>query len=412
MMTTNKTIEKKRGNLPSKKPLGLYLHIPFCVQKCNYCDFLSFGGSGAEEQITYIKALKREIKYYGILYRNIYYVDSIFIGGGTPSLIESSLIAELIEEIKENFLIYENIEFSIESNPKTLTKEKMKMYIDSGINRLSIGAQSLDNEILKYMGRVHITEDIISNYNLARECGFQNINLDLMFAVPGQSTNQWMETLNRAMELEPEHISFYSLQIEEGTPFFSMFQAGNLKEVDDETDRDMYHRTLSELKNRGYFHYEISNAAKAGYQCRHNLKYWSMEDYLGLGLGAHSFISGTRFSNAITLADYSEPAFEKFISESQQQENNKNSPFTVWNHENTRREMIAEYIFTGMRKSDGIDLKDFERRFKQPIEDIYFENWHKLQKFIEGGYLIKTAENMRFSAIGIDISNRILSEFV
>ena len=394
MMTTNKTVSESSGSIAEGKALGLYLHIPFCVQKCNYCDFLSFGGSDQKDQADYIEALINEIKYYGKIYRNIYYVDTIFIGGGTPSLIESSLIAKLVSAIKENFQIDENAEFTIESNPKTLTREKLKTYIDSGINRLSIGAQSLDERLLHFMGRVHSKEDILSNFKLARECGFQNINLDLMFAVPEQTKETWANTLEKAMEMGPEHISFYSLQIEEETPFFQMFREGRLKETSDELDRAMYHGALSQLENRGYLHYEISNAAKAGYQCRHNLRYWSLEDYLGLGLGAHSYLDGIRFSNVKDLREY------VVVSKNGSVE---------WSHINSREENISEYLFTGMRKMQGISLDDFRRRFGMNLESLYGDILEKYQE----QKLIKIMDgNLRFTKNGIDISNRVLAEFV
>ncbi len=382
--------------------MGLYLHIPFCIRKCNYCDFLSFGGTSEEEQKGYSRSLLREIKHYSGIYSNKYYVDSIFVGGGTPSLVEERLIHELMAAVRKSFVVDKNAEISIESNPKTLTKNKLDTYLDAGINRLSIGAQSFDDALLSSMGRVHSAADFLANYTLARECGFRNINIDLMFAIPGQTMPIWMDTLERAIGLEPEHISFYSLQLEEGTPFFSMFQEGKLKETKEELDRKMYHDALKRLESCGYRHYEISNAAKDGYQCRHNLKYWSMDDYLGLGLGAHSFMDGVRFSQIEKVPAYTEAALR----------NKKGSSFAAWEHRNTRQEDISEYIFTGMRKLEGISLIDFETRFEQSIEDAFSANWHRLQKYIDDGYIIKSAENMRFTIKGIDISNTILSEFV
>ena len=384
--------------------MGLYLHIPFCIRKCNYCDFLSFGGTSEEEQKDYFRVLLREIEYYSEIYGNKYYVDSIFIGGGTPSLVEEDLIHELMSAVRNGFSVDQNAEISIESNPKTLTKNKLSTYLAAGINRLSMGVQSFDENLLSAMGRVHSPEDILANYTLARECGFRNINLDLMFAIPGQTKQIWLDTLKKAIGLEPEHISFYSLQLEEGTPYFSMFQEGSLKEIEDEMDREMYHEAIKTLKERGYHHYEISNASKVGYQCRQNLKYWSMEDYLGLGLGSHSFMDGVRFSNVTNLKDY--------LQAEQNTVSSNRSPFVQWHHKNTKEENISEYIFTGLRKLEGLNLRDFEVRFKQSIEDSYSANWHRLQKYIDEFYLVKTTENMHFTIKGIDISNTILTEFV
>jgi len=413
MITSNETVSvDNKLKLAPTKPLGLYLHIPFCVQKCSYCDFLSFGGTGEEAHNEYIRALCREIEYYGTVYRNIYYVESIFIGGGTPSSLKANLIAELADSIKKSFLIVDNAEFTIESNPKTLSEKKLKTYLESGINRLSMGAQSMDDNLLSFLGRIHSQEDLFANYQLARKSGFENINLDLMFAVPGQTLEIWMNTLEQVIRLAPEHISFYSLQLEEGTPFYSMYQAGTLKETDSELDRRMYHEALDLLKKKDYLHYEISNAAKAGHQSRHNLKYWSMADYLGLGLGAHSYIGGTRFSNVENLSDYSVSAIEKFKAEEQREKDIKTGPFTVWKHENSKQEDISEYLFTSLRKTEGIDLRSFEERFGERIEYYFMENWNKIQRFIDEGYLVKKENKMFFSIKGIDISNRILSEFV
>ena len=401
----------------TKRALGLYLHIPFCIQKCNYCDFLSFGGTDKAQQTAYIKSLIHEINYYGQIYRNDYYVDTLFIGGGTPSLLEGRLISQLMAAVKECFDIDKNPEISIESNPKTLTEIKLNTYLDAGINRISIGAQSFDDKRLMDMGRAHSAKDFFDNYKLARNCGFQNINVDLMFSIPGQTKGIWQETLEKAIELAPEHISFYSLQIEEGTPFFKQYQEGSLKETEDELDREMYHYALELLKGSGYQHYEISNASKEGYQCRHNLKYWSMKDYLGLGLGSHSFIDGIRFSNVTDLNQYLQMDEEyngigKNNNGRMENQERYNNPFVEWHHKNSKEENISEYLFTGLRKIDGIDLKDFEKSFDRPIEDVFSKNWHILQTYIDEGYLTKSDENMRFTIKGIDISNTILTEFV
>lgn len=398
MMTTNnrRTAIHRDDITAPRKSLGLYIHVPFCIRKCNYCDFLSFGEVGEAAQQEYFRALKTEIRQKAEIYSNKYYVDSIFIGGGTPSLVNGQRIAELMTAVRDSFSVDGNAEISIESNPKTLTEKKLAAYLDAGINRLSMGAQSFDDGLLAYMGRVHTREDFLKNYDLARKCGFRNINIDLMFAIPGQTLGIWKDTLERALSLEPEHISFYSLQIEEGTPFYSMFREGSLKQTEDELDREMYHGAVRMLKDKGFLHYEISNAAREGYQCRHNLKYWSMEDYLGIGLGAHSYMNGTRLSNITDLSEYS-------LAE---------GAFAVWRHENSKEEDITEYLITGMRKLEGIDLEDFERRFQKPVEECYPENWIKVEKYITEGYLMKSETNMHFTRKGIDISNTILTEFV
>jgi oxygen-independent coproporphyrinogen-3 oxidase len=346
-----------------------------------------------EIQNEYFRTLAKEIRQKAEDYSNKYYVDSIFIGGGTPSLVNEQRIADLLMVVKESFLIDANAEISMESNPKTLTKNKLTTYLDAGVNRLSIGAQSLDDEMLVYMGRAHTKEDFLRNYDLARECGFQNINIDLMFAIPGQTKETWTDTMERVLSLDPEHISFYSLQLEEGTPFYSMFREGSLKQTEDELDREMYHWAVRKLKDRGYLHYEISNAAMDGYECMHNLKYWSMGDYLGLGLGAHSYMNGMRSSNITDLAEY----------------NKAGETFAVWRHENTKEENISEYLFTGMRKITGIELSDFRARFGDDLESIYGD---VLEKYRREGLIEIAGGRLRFTEAGIDISNRVLAEFV
>lgn len=384
--------QRRKAEAPGKS-LGLYMHIPFCFKKCNYCDFLSFGGVEEEIHKEYFQALTKEINQKAEVYSNKYYVDSIFVGGGTPSLVNEKLIADLMAAVRESFSVDKNAEITMESNPKTLTEDKLKTYLDAGVNRLSIGAQSFDDDLLKYMGRVHTKEDFLKNYDLARECGFRNINIDLMFAIPGQTAEIWTDTLKSTMALMPEHISFYGLQIEEGTPFYTMLREGRLTQADDELDREMYHNAVRMLKDSGYIHYEISNAAKEGYQSRHNLKYWSMEDYLGLGLGAHSYMNGTRSSNLTHLAEY----------------NRAEGACDVWRHENTAGENISEYLFTGMRKLGGIELGDFEARFGSGLESIY---GNVLEKYQREGLIEITDGHLRFTDKGIDISNMVLAEFV
>lgn len=409
MAAKNAAVDFNNKNEAPRKPLGLYLHVPFCIRKCNYCDFLSFGSVSEEEQRAYFNSLRQEIKMNGEIYGNEYYVDSIFIGGGTPSMVETRLIAEMLAAVRDGFAIDANAEITIESNPRTLAKNKLEAYLAAGVNRLSIGAQSLDDSLLGYLGRVHSRDDFLENYFMARECGFNNINIDLMFAIPGQTLESWMNTLEQAIRLEPEHISFYSLQLEEGTPFFSMLQKGSLQATDDALDRTMYHEAVKSLKKNGYGHYEISNAAKAGYQCRHNLKYWSMEDYLALGLGSHSFVDGERFSNEADLNRYIQIGMRDIECDCNKE---LESPFVVWRHKNTNTENISEYLFTGLRKLEGIDLSDFKRRFERPLEEVFSSGWHRLQKYIDEGYLIRSNRNLRFTLKGIDISNSILVEFV
>ncbi len=369
------------------KKLGIYIHIPFCLAKCRYCGFYSRGGTDLKEQEVYIKSLLDDIAEYGRVYgrkgRN-YAVDTVFIGGGTPSILPPGAIKTVMESLRQAFDIEQDSEITIESNPKTLTAEKLREYRSTRINRLSMGLQSFDAGCLKMLGRVHTAEDFMENFKLARACGFDNINVDLMFAIPGHREEVWEDTLRRAVALSPEHISFYSLQIEEGTPFYDMFVSGEIDQIPDETDRRMYHRAVQLLTAAGYEHYEISNAAKAGRQCRHNLKYWSMEDYLGIGSAASSFVDGVRFSEA--------PLMEFHI--------------------NTKEDDMSEFVFTGLRKTCGISLSEFSRRFGSDFWTVYGDRKKELAPYFAAGQLIEEDGMLRLSEEGIDISNGIMAVFV
>jgi len=388
------------------KKLGIYVHIPFCVRKCAYCDFLSLENESALIHKVYIKALLKEISSFSLVYGDSFAVDSIFIGGGTPTIILPSMIDEVIQAIKSCFNVEDDAEITIEANPKTLSMAKLEVYLDSGINRISIGAQSFNDYILRILGRIHLAEDIKKNYDMARACGFKNINLDLIFGIPAQSLGLWQETLASALELEPEHISFYSLQIEEGTKFHKMSLDGTLEKVTDETDRKMYQQTLKTLTGAGYVHYEISNAAKAGYECNHNIKYWTMSDYLGVGLGAHSYVEGKRFSNIRDIEGYVAANLE----------NGGELPDYVklWesSHENKISDNMSEYMFTGLRMTKGIGLSDFEDRFKLSLQTAYANEWQVIDKYIKRGLLIMEGDRLKLSLKGIDISNKIMSEFM
>lgn len=371
------------------KSIGLYIHIPFCIKKCNYCDFLSFDYKDEETQQAYIDALIEEIKQ---AKGRGYSVDSIFIGGGTPSLIDTNSISRVLNEIYLVFNVELDAEITIESNPKTLSSEKLLAYQRMGINRLSIGAQSLNNELLGVLGRSHSSEDFINNYLEARDSGFDNINIDLMFAIPGQTMANWADTLEQTLELKPEHISFYSLQLEEGTRFYDMFKEGKLDYIDDDTDRQMYHHAITMIKEHGYWHYEISNASKPGFECRHNLKYWSMGDYLGLGLGAHSYLEGWRFRNQGDINTYINKIYR---------------PKEIY--QNRREDDICEYIITGMRKIGGISLKDFENRYGVSFHHLYESI---MGKHLNDGLLELDRDYLKFTAKGIDVSNKVLVDFV
>ena len=397
------------------------MHIPFCASKCAYCDFLSFADTPMEIQNAYVNALIYEIKTHAFAYsekyiksNNVGYydeydVDSIFIGGGTPSILDPNQITRVLGAIRQNFNVTFDCEITIEANPNTVRLDKLKNYIEAGINRISLGAQSFDDNILKILGRAHTVNDIKESFFLARKADFENINIDLMFATFGQDLNIWKDTLEKAIWLSPEHMSFYSLQIEEGTNFYHMSKAGQYENASgqftqldkinqlEKLDREMYHTALKQFEKAGYVHYEISNVAKSGYECRHNIKYWTMSDYLGVGISAHSYISGKRFGNITDINQYIE--------------NSGHCEFDFV-HKNDLADDISEYVFTGLRLINGIALDDFELRFGISLQDAYEKEWQQIEKYIKDGFLILSDGRLNLSKTGIDISNKIMSEFI
>ncbi len=403
----------------NKKELELYIHIPFCARKCAYCDFLSFS---APERVyrDYMDKLMEEICGQGPNFQE-YRVSTIFVGGGTPSILPAELILELFATLSENFDISRDAEITMEANPGTLTAEKLDVYRQSGVNRLSIGLQSADDRELKYLGRIHSYESFLKSYQRARQAGFRNINVDLMSALPGQSVQSWKNTLKKVMMLKPEHISAYSLMIEEGTPFYERFGDSNCDErkqkqpktaaelaaraavmtlpdlPDEDTDREMYHLTKEMMAAHGYERYEISNYAKKGYECRHNIGYWSGVEYLGLGLGASSYTYGYRYHNTedmqeyLSLNLYEDGAAARDIEEL------------------SIKDQMEEFMFVGLRMMRGVSGSTFLERFGQNLWNIYGNVIKKLEK--QG--LIKVEMPMiRLTDLGIDVSNAVLAEFL
>lgn len=373
-------------NSEEKKELEIYIHIPFCVQKCAYCDFLSAPADEAVRE-RYIDALKEEIrqqKSFGSEYK----VISIFIGGGTPSVLEGAQIAEILKEIRNYFAVEADAEITIECNPGTLSEDKLSCYKKSGINRLSLGLQSADNQELKLLGRIHTYEEFLESFSLARKVGFGNLNVDLMSALPGQTKESWQETLRQVIALNPEHISAYSLIIEEGTPFYERYKPGGREEYllpDEDMERQMYYDTGEILGAAGYERYEISNYAKPGFTCRHNLGYWERREYLGLGLGASSLIKGVRYHNhrklsAYLKGDYTHEEVQKL----------------------TRREVQEETMFLGLRKTEGVLLTE-------ELLEVYKGTLQRLQK---KGLLLWEGGRVRLTDLGIDVSNYALAEFL
>lgn len=376
------------------KEIGLYIHIPFCIKKCNYCDFVSYNKNGQMIDL-YTEALIKEMGMYRTSLHD-YKVKTIFIGGGTPSILDIKKMDEIIKHIYKNFNMQKDIEFSMESNPGTLTKEKLKYYNSVGINRLSIGLQSFNDEILKFIGRIHSKEDFIENYYSAREAGFKNINIDLMYGLPNQDLEDWESTLNQAVELQPEHVSAYSLKIEEGTAFHKLFDEGKLSLPDDEGDRAMYHLGINMLNKSGIKQYEISNFSKEEYECMHNLIYWNNEEYLGLGVSAHSYLNKNRFSNSANINEYINSI------------NNKKLP-VVTEEKKDRKDEITETIFLGLRLNNGLDLEKFKHRFKLSIFELYGE---KIDRLIELGLLTVEENHIKLTSYGMDVSNQVFVEFI
>ena len=378
-----------------KKELELYLHIPFCVSKCKYCDFLS-APSGEEQRQIYVERLCRRIRYWSDVIHNYgYEIVSIFVGGGTPSILTEAQITQVFEAVHKSFPIREDAEITLEMNPGIDVKDKLPVYRELGINRLSMGLQSADNEELKCLGRIHTYEDFRQVYQWAREAGFTNINVDLMSAIPGQTLESYEDTLRKVADLEPEHISAYSLIIEEGTPFYERYGEGRHAEElpDEDIERQMYVRTGEILEDYGYHRYEISNYAKDGYECRHNLGYWDRKEYLGLGAGASSLMDHIRWKEP----DHIGPSTGLVLEERED--------FTRLR----RKDEMEEFMFLGLRKINGVSEYDFYKSFRVSMDEIYKES---IENLIKEGLLVREEDRIRLTDRGIDLSNYALSQFL
>lgn len=426
----------------NKLDLELYLHIPFCLRKCAYCDFLSFAAPEREYR-AYVEKLIEEIHGQREHFQE-YRVTTIFVGGGTPSILPGELIEELFAAVYACFDVAEEAEITIEANPGTLTMEKLETYLECGVNRLSLGLQSADDQELACLGRAHTYDDFLKSYQRARQAGFTNINVDLMSALPGQDLHSWKTTLRKVLMLRPEHISAYSLIIEEGTPYYVRYGEGGagqpgadrdkdgcldgtcqdpgpaqmdapafwtgpgltgrrmllsaLPELPDEdTDREIYHAAKEILAEHGYERYEISNYAKPGRQCRHNIGYWTGKAYLGLGLGASSYVFGHRFHNTADLEEYlaADLTIPGAVSQDIQ--------------ELTLEDRMEEFMFLGLRMMQGVDGSEFLGRFGQNMWNVYGDVFQKLQ---EQGLIQVEYPVVRLTDLGIDVSNVVLSQFL
>ena len=376
-------------NRKENSPMEIYIHIPFCIRKCDYCDFLS-GPSGPEEQADYVQALLREIQ--AVEEGEGRSVSSIFIGGGTPSVLDERLLGDILREIRNRFKMEEDAEITIEVNPGTANIGKLQAYREMGINRLSIGLQSPEDRELKILGRIHNYGQFLETYQEARTVGFDNINIDLMSAIPDQTYEGWVKNLRTVAELEPEHISAYSLIVEEGTPF----AARKLNLPDEDTEYNMYEATAQILKEYGFEQYEISNYARKGRECRHNVGYWTRQDYLGFGLGASSLYGKERFANTADMKKYLE---------------NSKNPEKIREKEPslTREDEMAEFMFLGLRMTKGISKADFQRCFGCAIESVYGE---VLEKYESMELLLEKDGRIFLSREGIHVSNSIMAEFL
>lgn len=403
--------------MKEKIPLEIYIHIPFCARKCLYCDFLSFEAEAVVRE-QYVEKLTQEIEAMGTQYED-YEVVSIFLGGGTPSLLEGEQTVRVMEAVSQFFCVHKDTEVTTEANPGTVDEAKLRVYREVGINRLSLGLQSAEDKELKELGRIHTYEEFLESFQAGRAVGFENINIDLMSAIPGQSLDSYKRTLEAVIKLEPEHISAYSLIVEEGTPFYARY--GDMGHPtsktqfpplpDEDTERHMYHFTKDYLSKMGYERYEISNYAKPGKACRHNEGYWTGREYLGLGLGASSYTGGERYQGEVDLETYLGFDRQAFADRKHHKER----------EQLTKQDQMEEFMFLGLRLAGGISSLEFEKRFGLPAAAVYGA---VLERCLDGGLLEKIeivcdtnhTESRdiywRLTDYGTDVSNQVLSMFL
>lgn len=396
--------------MQNKEELSLYIHIPFCVRKCGYCDFLS---APADEKARdrYVQALLMEIERYRGTETADRKIKTLYIGGGTPSTLSVKQLECIMQKIKCTFNFHGDMETSMEMNPGTASKEKCRALYQMGINRLSIGLQSTNDMELKTLGRIHSYEDFLNTYTWCREAGFQNINVDLMAALPYQTVESYTTGLRKIIRLAPEHISAYSLILEEGTPFYQKYNSGCYPLPDEEQERLMYRETEQILAQAGYERYEISNYAKKGYACRHNLVYWQGGDYLGLGLGSSSYMDDVRFHNTTDLDTYVNQC-----------------AYVEDREELSVQAKMEEFMFLGLRVIAGVSGTEFEKRFGKTMEDVYGDVLRKHEE--EGLLQIERKEDHKEAAAaepakgktniekvmlttkGVDVSNYVFADFL
>ncbi|MBQ5695794.1 MAG: oxygen-independent coproporphyrinogen III oxidase [Clostridium sp.] len=372
------------------KEVSLYIHIPFCKQRCFYCDFPTFSGKDHLRE-EYVDALIKEIRDKCTKYL----IKTIFIGGGTPSYLGENELEKLLKTVSE-LNLSKNIEYSMECNPGTVNEEKLKIMKKYGVNRISFGLQSCNDELLKNIGRIHTFKEFLENYKLARKIGFDNINIDLMYGLPNLTIEVWKDTLEEICKLKPEHISAYSLIIEEGTVFYNLYEKDKLKLPSEDDERIMDKITKDILINNGYHQYEISNFSLKNRECEHNKVYWSLDEYIGVGSASSSYINGYRLTNESNIGEYIRRV-------------KSNEDTVVDKYKNLREDEIEEFIFMGLRMLSGIDLLKFNRKFGLDIYSIYK---NVIEKNIDDGLLIINKDRMYLTTKGVELSNRVMSDFI
>ncbi|MEE3392673.1 MAG: radical SAM family heme chaperone HemW [Lachnospiraceae bacterium] len=441
----------------NRKPLALYIHIPFCVRKCLYCDFRSWGGSSRDSMDEYTDVLTKEIRSWGKELHNRYFLDTVFIGGGTPSILPAEDLVKIDEAV---FCAFPDAcdtvrEYSIEANPGTVDEKKAEYISRTHVDRVSIGLQTMNEDELKILGRIHSSDDFLRTYDFFRKCGIENINVDIMADIPDQTVDSYRHTLEKVISLKPEHISSYSLIVEEGTPFYQMHQKGELHIPDEDTDRLMYHMTKEMLAEAGFHRYEISNYALNGCECIHNKHYWQTDDYLGVGLNASSCLLNMRFRNADNFDDYyrsvglegrlvSEALFllnadhpaeddkaknnisnnillkenimskENLLTDEKILSKEKISSETGFRCEVTHRTLndcMEEFMFMGLRMTDGVSGREFRKRFLRTVDYVYGNVISDLtsKRLLEYD---RDRDIYRLTDRGLDISNYCMSEFI
>ena len=380
------------------KELGIYIHIPFCKQKCYYCDFVSYVDT-VERMNKYIEKLKEEIINEKNIYQNDYNVTTIYIGGGTPSILEKEHIKDILdilkEQLKNNKTKFQDIEITIEVNPGTAKEEKLKQYKESGINRLSIGLQSTNDNLLKEIGRIHNYQDFLTTYNMAKKIGFENINIDLIIGLPNQTIKDLKNAIQEIKRLNPNHVSIYSLIVEEGTKIEQLLDQKILELPDEDLERKMYWYVKNSLELLGYNHYEISNFAKPRKESKHNLNCWEQKEYIGLGLAAHSYINGIRYGNTNNLKEYIETTnFQKIKNIEEEQ---------------TLEDRKKEYMLLGLRKIQGVSISKFKEKY---IENPLYLFRNELKKLVDEGLTTIDLDTIKLTNKGLNLANIVWEEFI